>query len=300
MHLQEDYQVTLDAFHGPLDLLLYLIRRAEVDILDIPIAAITEQFLVFLQELDNIDIDDAGDFLVMASTLVEIKSRSIAPPAPPVDGEGDRGGDSSFNAFDPRLELIQQLLAYQRYRIAADELDKRRLSFLQRYPTRPDRNVRHDEYAEPMELDLEDVHILDLSESYERIVSSIDFTQLGDHTIEIDDTPIALYQEDLLDRLERSAKHRLTLQEAFEGANILERIGLFLATLELVRLRRMTVIQDAIDSPIELILNEDPEEVLVIESDEINVHHMPGHEEEKKTEGATDSDRRESSVRHES
>ena len=300
MHLQEDYQVTLDAFHGPLDLLLYLIRRAEVDILDIPIAAITEQFLVFLQELDNIDIDDAGDFLVMASTLVEIKSRSIAPPAPPVDGEADRGGDSSFNAFDPRLELIQQLLAYQRYRIAADELDKRRLSFLQRYPTRPDRNVRHDEYAEPMELDLEDVHILDLSESYERIVSSIDFTQLGDHTIEIDDTPIALYQEDLLDRLERSAKHRLTLQEAFEGANILERIGLFLATLELVRLRRMTVIQDAIDSPIELILNEDPEEVLVIESDEINVHHMPGHEEEKKTEGATDSDRRESSVRHES
>lgn len=300
MHLQEDYQVTLDAFHGPLDLLLYLIRRAEVDILDIPIAAITEQFLVFLQELDNIDIDDAGDFLVMASTLVEIKSRSIAPPAPPVDGEADRGGDSSFNAFDPRLELIQQLLAYQRYRIAADELDKRRLSFLQRYPTRPDRNVRHDEYAEPVELDLEDVHILDLSESYERIVSSIDFTQLGDHTIEIDDTPIALYQEDLLDRLERSAKHRLTLQEAFEGANILERIGLFLATLELVRLRRMTVIQDAIDSPIELILNEDPEEVLVIESDEINVHHMPGHEEEKKTEGATDSDRRESSVRHES
>ena len=71
MHLQEDYQVTLDAFHGPLDLLLYLIRRAEVDILDIPIAAITEQFLAFLQDLDNIDIDEAGDFLVMASTLVD-------------------------------------------------------------------------------------------------------------------------------------------------------------------------------------------------------------------------------------
>lgn len=277
MHLQEDYQVTLDAFHGPLDLLLYLIRRAEVDILDIPIAAITGQFLAFLQDLDNIDIDEAGDFLVMASTLVEIKSRSIAPP---VEGEGDGGGDGSFNSADPRLELIQQLLAYQRYRIAADELDKRRLSFLQRYPTRPDRKVRHDDYAEPVELDLEDVHILDLSESYERIVSSIDFSQLGEHTIEIDDTPIALHQEDLLDRLERSATHRLTLQEAFEGANIVERIGLFLATLELVRLRRMTVIQDAIESPIELILNEDPKEVLVIEDDEINVHHSPGGEEE--------------------
>ncbi len=286
MQLQEDYQVTLDAFHGPLDLLLYLIRRAEVDILDIPIATITEQFLSFLQDLDNIDIDEAGDFLVMASTLVEIKSRSIAPP---VDGEGESSGDGVFNSGDPRLELIHQLLAYQRYRIAADELDKRRLSFLQRYPTRPDRKVRHDEYAEPMELDLEDVHILDLSESYERIVSSIDFTRMGDHTIEIDDTPIALHQEDLLDRLERSATHRLTLQEAFEGANIVERIGLFLATLELVRLRRVTVNQEAMESPIELILNEDPEEVLVIEDDEINIHHGLGHEEEENTEGATDT-----------
>ena len=286
MKLQEDYQVTLDAFHGPLDLLLYLIRRAEVDILDIPIATITEQFLTFLQDLDNIDIDDAGDFLVMASTLVEIKSRSIAPP---VEGEGERDGESPFNSADPRLELIQQLLAYQRYRIAADELDKRRLSFLQRYPTRPDRKVRHDEYAEPVELELDDVHILDLSESYERIVSSIDFARMGDHTIEIDDTPIALHQEDLLDRLERSATHRLSLQEAFEGANIVERIGLFLATLELVRLRRVTVSQDAIENPIELILNEDPEEVLVIEDDEINVHHALGHEEEENTEGATDT-----------
>lgn len=269
--LQEDYQVTIDAFHGPLDLLLFLIRRAEVDILDIPVASITEQFLVFLKQLEDIDVDDAGEFLVMASTLVEIKSRSLTPA--PEEGEWDGHGESSLNAEDPRYELVQQLLAYQRYRIAAEELEKRRCIYLLRYPGLPDRKVRHEDAAEPVELDLEDLHILDLSETYERIVSSIDFSRLGDHTIEISDTPIALHQEDLLDRLERIPGHRLTLQQAFEGANIGDRIGLFLATLELVRLRRVVIEQDDINAAIVLHLNTDPEEVLVIELDDINIHH---------------------------
>ena len=125
------------------------------------------------------------------------------------------------------------------------------------------------ESVEPIELELEDAHLFDLAEAYERIMESIDFGRLGDHKVEIDDTPIALHQEDLLDRLNRSSVRRLTLQEAFEGANIGQRIGLFMATLELVRLRRVTVVQPEIDSPIELALNEDPGEALVIETDEI-------------------------------
>ena len=76
MALQDDYQVRLSSFQGPLDLLLYLIRRAEVDIADIPIHTITDQYFRFLKQLDNIDIDVAGEFLVMAATLVEIKSRA--------------------------------------------------------------------------------------------------------------------------------------------------------------------------------------------------------------------------------
>lgn len=282
--LQEDYQVTIDAFHGPLDLLLYLIRRAEVDILDIPVATITEQFLAFLKQLDDIDVDDAGDFLVMASTLVEIKSRSLTPASE--EGEGDGHGESSLNAEDPRYELVQQLLAYQRYRIAAEELEKRRSTYLLRYPGQPDRKVRHEDRAEPVDLELEDLHILDLSETYERIVASIDFARLGDHIIEINDTPIALHQEDLLDRLERVEGHRLTLQQAFEGANLGERIGLFLATLELVRLRRVVVEQDDMNSDIELNLNTDPEDVLVIDMDDINIHHAPDgtHIDVEKTE----------------
>lgn len=274
MSLQEDYQITLDAFHGPLDLLLYLIRRAEVDIHDIPIAQITDQYLAFLREVDDFDIDIAGEFLVMAATLIEIKSRTLMPPEK-TEGQSDgaTGADaaSSMDAADPRYELVQQLLAYQKYRIASDELEARRQAFMQRYPSKAARADRSEIeiHAEPIEIELEDVHIFDLSEAYERIMASIDFGRLGDHKVEIDDTPIALHQEDLLDRLARSSSRKLTLQEAFEGASIGQRIGLFLATLELVRLRRVTVVQPEIDSPIQLVLNEDPSERLVIETDEI-------------------------------
>jgi len=273
MPLQEDYRVTLDAFQGPLDLLLFLIRRAEVDIQDIPIAQITDQYLAFLGQVRDIDVDLAGEFLVMAATLIEIKSRTLMPPE---QWPGTEGGESSPSgaggeAVDPRYELVQQLLAYQRYRIAAEELDTRRKEFAKRYPLRPGKRdpTEREEAAEPVELELEDVHVGDLASAYEHIVASIDFSRLGDHVVEMDDTPIALYQEDLLDRLNRTEDGCMTLQEAFAGQNRGQRIGLFLAVLELVRLYRITVAQDDIDSEIELRLIADPGEALVIETDEI-------------------------------
>ncbi len=154
--------------------------------------------------------------------------------------------------------------------MAAEALDARRLEFAQRFAARPDRGGRAArETGEPPELDLEDVHLLDLSGAYERIMASIDFSRIGDHRVEVDDTPLALYQEDLLDRLDRAEGHRLTLQETFSGQNRIQRIGLFLATLELVRLRRLLVQQDQLDGPIELHLNEHLDEALVIELDAI-------------------------------
>jgi segregation and condensation protein A len=276
MPLQEDYQVALESFHGPLDLLLYLIRRAEVDVEDIPIAAITDQYLDFLRRLDDIDIDMAGEFLVMAATLVEIKSR-VLMPAEARGGDGSEGGEGGegraadqLTGADPRRELIQQLLAYQKFRITADELDARRRAFEQRYAVRPARVSRDAteqdedgvamEAAEVLELELDDVHALDLSEAYERIASSIDFARLGDHTIEIDDTPIALHQEDLIDRLGRAAERTLRLQDAFEGQSAGGRIGLFLAALELVRLRRISVRQDDIEGDVLLVLEDAAEQ----------------------------------------
>jgi segregation and condensation protein A len=268
---QEDYTVALDMFHGPLDLLLYLIRRAEVDIMEIPLAEIIDQYLAFLRQIDDVDVELAGEFLVVAATLIEMKSRTLSPRTREGDDDGEAQGGTAADVApsDPGYELIQQLLAFQRFRTAAEEMDRHRITFSQRFASLPPRAQRDriakaaqgemtdEQIAEMVEYELEDVHLLDLSEAYEAIASSIDFSRLGDHHVEMDDTPIALYQEDLVDRLTRAESHALTLQQAFEGATRVERIGLFLATLELVRLRRVTVVQESIDSAISLTLNED-------------------------------------------
>ncbi len=268
MPLQDDYQVTLETFEGPLDLLLYLMRRAEVDIHDIPIAQITEQYLGFLKQIDEIDIDLAGDFLVMASTLIEIKSRTLMPPEPAdvTDGQVEAGvaegaAEAALAVSDPRSQLVRQLLEYRRYHIAADELAERRAAFAHRFALRPYHGGAESEAAAPVELDLEDAHIFDLVESYEHIMASIDFRRFGDHLVEIDHTPIAVHQEDLLERLKQSPGGQLLLVvEIFEGHDRGQRLGLFLAMLELVRLLKITVRQEAVTDEIVLELLEERRE----------------------------------------
>src|SRR5262245_6487989 len=112
------YRVKLEIFEGPLDLLLYLIKKDEIDIYDIPIAHITEQYLAYLELMQELDISVAGDFLVMASTLIYIKSKMLLPPDPKIDGEEDL-------IEDPRAELIERLLEYQKFKSAAHMLHSR-------------------------------------------------------------------------------------------------------------------------------------------------------------------------------
>src|SRR4051812_10357571 len=108
------YTVELDSFHGPLDLLLYLVKRNEVDILDISIARLAEQFLTYIQTIRELDIELAGEFLVMAATLMDIKSRSLLPAdAQLIDDETP----------DPRPELVRHLLEYRKFKDAASALE---------------------------------------------------------------------------------------------------------------------------------------------------------------------------------
>src|SRR5262245_60906123 len=109
------YTVALDAFHGPLDLLLYLVKKHEVDILDIPIATIAAQFHGYLQSLRELDVEFAGEFLVMAATLMEIKSRMLLPLEAQADEEEQP---------DPRRELVKQLLEYRKIKDAAAALEQ--------------------------------------------------------------------------------------------------------------------------------------------------------------------------------
>jgi len=244
--LTDDYTVRLDQFQGPMDLLLYLARKAEVDIVDIPIASIADQYVARLTDLDHIDIDLAGEFLVMAATLTELKSRLISP-APVGDAESDQAGDdprkgASKEPLDLRDELIGQLLAYKELRDAADALESRRAVWKKRFPAAKaatDRGALLEAVQRRNDtIELEDVGLFDLVEAYEQVIERVDFNLLGAHHVALDDddTPIEVHAADLVDLLER-ATEPTPLRSIFAGRSRGEIVGLFVAVLELVRRR---------------------------------------------------------------
>lgn len=124
--IDADYKVTLDVFEGPLDLLLHLVKKHELAILDIPISFVTEKYLEYLDAMTRMDIDVAGEYLVMAATLCHIKSRELLPDAEPEPGEEHEEGEDAID-LDPRADLIRRLLEYQKYKEAALSLGDRPL-----------------------------------------------------------------------------------------------------------------------------------------------------------------------------
>lgn len=263
----EDYRVNLDCYSGPLDLLLFLVKRHEIDIYDLPMKTLTEQYLTHLKLIEQFNVDMAGEFLVMAATLLEVKSLMIMPAGEEGDQEGSDKEDG-ISETDPRYGLVQQLLAYKKFKDASRELDERRELWEQRYPAMPTRLTKADrkqldgddaEDAKPVEIDLEDINVLDLCEAFAKILESIG-RNTGTHDITYDDTPISLHAEDIYDRLQRDGK--MTLQQMFKGRkNKSEMIGLFMATLELIREHRVHVIQDQINHEILLEAREPDVEV---------------------------------------
>lgn len=240
------YRVRLDAYAGPLDLLLYLVKRHEIDLHDIPVAELTEQYLKHLEVIKQIDFESAGEFLVMAATLVEIKSRMIIPAGEQAAEDAADPAAEIEETADPRFELVQQLLAYKAYKDAAYALDSRAAEWDDRFPARARAGERppQPEQAEERQIDIEDVNVYDLCEAFGRLLETVG--HVGDHEVTYDDTPISLHAEDIHDRLLRDAPvEGLTLREIFEGRqHRSEMIGLFLATLELVRQRLVTVVQN--------------------------------------------------------
>jgi segregation and condensation protein A len=221
-----EYRVNLDVFSGPLDLLLYLVRKEEVDIYDIPIARVTAQYIQYLELLKEMDIDLAGDFLVMAASLMEIKSAMLLPAAP-TDEEGQT------TTIDPRAELVRQLLEYKKYKDAANLLEESAEIRGDRF-TRPDKILAGlKDNIEP-EIDLDQVSIWTLLEAFDGILKSVGHYQSYEHIT--DDTPIDLYQIEILHRLQTEGP--LSMEQIFKDrGNRLVMIGLFLGMLELIRMR---------------------------------------------------------------
>jgi segregation and condensation protein A len=219
-----DYRVNLEIFAGPMDLLLHLVRKEEVDIYDIPIAKITDQYIRYIEMMKQLDIDVASDFLVMAATLMQIKSAMLLPRS---------AGEelSAEDLADPRAELIRQLLEYKKFKDAANLLAAAADEQGERF-NRPDtviEQLKGD--SEPM-IDLDQVSVWDLLDAFDRIMEATGAKYDMSHIT--DDTPIDLYQIEILHRLQTEGP--MCLERIFENrGSRLILVGLFLAILELIR-----------------------------------------------------------------
>jgi segregation and condensation protein A len=223
-----------------MDLLLYLVRKHEVEIIDIPIAEITDQYLEYLTMIEQLDVNAVGDFLAMASLLIEIKSQQVLPRSDEVEGELEY----------PRQELVHRLLEYKKYRDAASILEERSRSWQQHYsrlstdlPSR-DRN--------PADEPIEEVELWDLVSAFSRIMRE---TEAGrPSSIVYDDTPIHVYMGRIHARLLETG--RLMFRDLFDASmHKSTMVGIFLAILELVRHHRIRVEQNTLFGEIWILLN---------------------------------------------
>ena len=253
---QMEYRVELDVYSGPLDLLLFLIKRDELDIYDIPISKITDSYMSYIQELrtmsreHGLDINVAGEFLVMAATLMEVKSAMLLPRQV---AEGD-GAQTTQDLTDPRYELVQQLLEYKRFKDAASALDHRQMEHQQRFARYPARRDASGDDAPP--IDLEEIQIYDLLDAFKTLMSEVGARKPRFHEVVYDDTPIDLHAADIEDRLRRDG--HLSFRQLLEGRQSRsEMIGVFLALLELIRQRKILVTQA--DDPSDLGIDAAPE-----------------------------------------
>lgn len=231
------YQITLPAFDGPMDLLLHLIREHELDIYDIPISRITNEYLAYIELLKALNLEIAGDFLVMAATLMQIKSRMLLPLDPTPDEPEE----------DPRLELMRRLLEYKKFRDAADQLmglEKNRRNLLPR-------GVSTDQKEGEEEERLEEVTLFGLLAAYKDIL----IHSQEDVTAELTRPEITVSQKinDLMDVLQENP--RVVFRPFLESCRTkTEKIVALLALLELIRLKLVRVVQNEVFGEIEVIL----------------------------------------------
>src|SRR3972149_4682398 len=194
-----DFRVDLDIFRGPLDLLLYLVRKHEVEIVEIPIATITDQYLEYLAVIQELDVNGVGDFLALASTLIEIKSHQVLPRCDEVDDELE----------DPRKELVRQLLEYKKFRDAASMLEERSRWWQKRYPRQASDLPRREQ--DLAEQPIHEVELWDLVSAFGRIIRDTELAKPSN--IVYDETPTRVYMARIHDRLQ--ARGPLAFSELF-------------------------------------------------------------------------------------
>lgn len=232
------YSIKLDSFEGPLDLLLHLIDKAEVDIYDIPVAEITEQYMTILEEAQELQLEIASEFVVMAATLLSIKSKMLLPKKE--EQVFQPLFDMDVEEIDPREELIQRLLEYKRYKLLAEELRSREIGRSQLY-TRPAEDLTP--YVREEENPVKNVSLYDLLSALEKMVKRV-----------VEKEPIAKVSRDEISIRDRMKEIRQLLQvgggmlrftQLFSGkVTRTQIVTTFLALLELMKAKKITCVQN--------------------------------------------------------
>jgi segregation and condensation protein A len=249
--MDSGYSVALDVFEGPLDLLLHLVKKHELSILDIPIAFVTEKYLEYLDAMTGLDIDVAGEYLVMAATLCHIKSRELLPSPEPLEDEGENGeGTGEDVEVDPRADLIKRLLEYQKYKEAADQLGQRpvvgRNVWSRGTPT-------EDAVGDGVDPDaiapLAPFPVHKLIEAFDRVMRQAKVKVT--HNVLIDRLSVSQKISELTDRLEKEGRFSFTSMFSFLKDGVErsieeikhEAVVTFLALLEMGKLRLLRLSQ---------------------------------------------------------
>lgn len=245
------YQVALDVFEGPLDLLLHLVKKHELSILDIPISFVTEKYLEYIDAMTALDIDVAGEYLVMAATLCHIKSRELLPNPEPEESETVEGLEAGEEeGIDPRADLIRRLLEYQKYKEAAEQLGHRPVV---------GRNVwsrgsnAEDAVSDDVDPDaiapLAEFPVHKLIEAFERVMQSAKVKVT--HDVLVDRLSVSQRISELTDRLEREVRFTFRSMFSFLRDGVArsakeirhEAVVTFLSILEMAKLRLLRITQ---------------------------------------------------------
>ena len=239
------YNIKLDIFEGPLDLLLHLIRENELDIYDIPIAEITKQYLEYVEIMKNLNLEMAGEFLLMAATLTHIKSKSLLPKEEFADE------DDELDGADPRDELVQKLLEYKRYKEAALKLKEKELTQSQVFTRIPA------ESDVPSDGDLLlEVSVFELLQSFKNILTRIG-EKASTYTVTLEEISVTDRIHTIIGNLEE--RDHITFDALFEGAKTrMELIATFLALLELTRLKLVRAHQSRVAGEILIYRTAEP------------------------------------------
>ncbi len=227
-------KVALPVFEGPLDLLLYLIRKNEIDIYDIPIVEITHQYVAHLRKLEEMNLDVAAEFIEMAATLIYIKGRMLLPqpPGAPVDGEAGAPGE------DPRAELVRQLVAHDRFKRIADFLDRLEETAMARHP-RPEAATEQLYTDAPVTLKVE---MIDLLEAFRDLLGRVKDRKVLTVTLEL--ISISQRIRQIVELLQREPE--ISLERLVENdLGRLELITTLLALLEMAKQNLVRIVQYA-------------------------------------------------------